>query len=145
MCNEDGVGEAHAVELEEVHAAEASEAGTAEITKVGKLPFFLLLSLLGFKFMSSPNFICTVDLWPSAPTFSAKASYLLWVVTEAGVGATGSFLDAIANEERERLCCVRLYTPPVGHCEPPLGQADHGRRARRRERSTTNQMRREQK
>ena len=76
--------------------------------------------------MTSPNFICNVDPWPSATTFPANASSLLWVVTGAGAGAAGSFLGAIANEDMERVCCIKLCTLPVGHCEPPFGQVDQG-------------------
>ena len=97
--DEDGVVEARAVDVAEVHAAEVSEAGTADITEVEKLHLFPLLGLLGLRVTSSPKSIWIVDLRPSHPMFSPSAAYLLCVAIGAGVGAIGSFLGEIDNEE----------------------------------------------
>ena len=96
-----------------VDGAIKSEAVEVRVGEAAEQVLFLLLGLLGLITATSPKSICTLKVWPSARTSSANAAYLLRVAIGAKMAATGSFLVEIANEDRLRVCCVRLFTPPV--------------------------------
>ena len=61
----------------ELASAEDSEARLVENSKLVKLAFFPLLGLLGLITAASPKVLCTLEVWPSAPTFSDNAAYFL--------------------------------------------------------------------
>ena len=91
------------------------------MAKLVKLTFFLLLGLLGLSIATSPKLIFTLEVWPSAPTLSASAAYLLWVAIGAGVAARANFLVEIASGEQN----ARLLRQAV-HAAWPLGRARPG-------------------
>ena len=111
--------------VDEVAGAGRSEADPAENAKLEEVPVFPLLGVLGFITANSPRVICTVDLWPSAPTLSARALNILRVATGAGPGAVGIFLT-----EGDAICLgagARLWKPLApGHCGPGLPHWDQG-------------------